>query len=315
MRRVTLALLATLALAGRALAQEPDLGDAKVTHDRSIVASTAWLAGHLDSSGVSVVHVGRSDSAFRAGHIPGAHFLPLAAVAPALNGVPNEFPAPDRIVAAFRELGVGDQGRVVLYGDDAGLLAARAWVALDLLGQGGRAAILDGGLTAWRTEGRSLETDVRPVQAAPFTATWHADRVVSAEWVRSHLGDSTVQLIDARNPDLFAGFEPASSATPLERRGHIPGAANIWWMNNLVSAANPVLRPMHYLHEELWVPSGTDREPVRTVVVYCHSGMQASFDYLAARYIGYHDVRIYDGSLAEWTALPAAQYPVANGAR
>lgn len=313
MRRATLALLAVLALAGRALAQEPDLGDAKVTHDRSVVASTAWLADRLDSTAVRIIHVGRSDSAFRAGHIPGAHFLPLAAVATAANGIPNEFPAPDRIVAAFRDLGVGDEGRIVLYGDDAGLLAARAWVALDLLGQGARAAILDGGLTAWRAEGRPLETAVRPVEGRPFAATWRADRVVSAEWVRAHLGDSTVQLIDARNPDLFAGYEPPSSTTPMERRGHIPGAANIYWMNHLVSPADPVLRPMHYLHEELWVPSGADRGPVTTIVVYCHSGMQASFDYLVARYIGYHDVRLYDGSLAEWTALPGAQYPVQSG--
>jgi thiosulfate/3-mercaptopyruvate sulfurtransferase len=39
---------------------------------------------------------------------------------------------------------------------------------------------------------------------------------------------------------------------------------------------------------------------VRTLVVYCHSGMQASFDYFVARYIGYPDVRLYDGSMAEW---------------
>jgi thiosulfate/3-mercaptopyruvate sulfurtransferase len=315
MRRTAFALLAALALAGRGLAQEPDLGDAKVTHHRDFAVTTEWLAARVDSARVHVIQVGRSDSAFRAGHIPGAQFLPLSAVATTVNGIPNEFSPPAQIAAAFRDLGVGDGGRIVLYGDDAGLLAARAWVALDLFGQSRRTALLDGGLAKWRAEGRPVETAVRAVRPRPFPARWHADRVVSAVWVRAHLGDSTVQLIDARNPDLFAGIEPASSTTPPERRGHIPGAANIWWTNNLVSAANPVLRPMHDLHEGVWVPSGTDRAPVRTVVVYCHSGMQASFDYFAARYIGYHDVRLYDGSLSEWTALPAAQYPVRSGAQ
>jgi thiosulfate/3-mercaptopyruvate sulfurtransferase len=317
MRRTILALLAALTLAGRALAQEADRGDAKVTHDRDLVATTEWLSFYVDSASVHIIHVGRSDSAFHAGHIPGAHFLPLTAVAVPVNGVPNEFPAPAVMAAAFGALGVGDEGRIVIYGDDPGLLAARAWVALDLLGQGHRAAILDGGLAKWRSEGRPVETAVRPVAPRPVTAAWRGDRVVTAAWVRAHLRDSTVQLVDARNPDLFAGVEPPCPAaqpncpqTPAARRGHIPGAANIWWMNLLASAQNPVLRPMHDLHEGLWVPSGTDRPAVRTVVTYCHSGMQASFDYFVARYVGYHDVRLYDGSMAEWTALPAAQHPV-----
>lgn len=320
MRRTALALLAALAVAGRALAQEADLGDAKVTHNRDIVATTEWLSYYVDSARVHVIHVGRSDSAFRAGHIPGAHFLPLSAVATAVHGVPNEFPPPAQMAAAFRAAGAGDGGRIVLYGDDAGLLAARAWVALDLLGHGHHAALLDGGLTQWRAEHRPLETAVRPLAPQPFTAAWRADRVVSAAWVRAHLRDSTVQLVDARNGDAFNGIEPPCPAgqrgcreTPSARRGHIPGASNIWWMNALVSAQNPVLRSMHSLHEELWVPSGTDRPAVRTVVAYCHSGMQASFDYFVARYIGYRDVRLYDGSMAEWTGLPAAQYPVATG--
>jgi len=322
MRRTTLAFLAALGFAGRALAQEADLGDAKVTHNRDLVATTEWLSYYVDSARVHIIHVGRSDSAFRSGHIPGAHFLPLSAVATTVNGVPNEFPAPAQMAAAFRALGVGDDGRIVIYGDDAGLLAARAWVALDLLGHGYHAAILDGGLAKWRAETRPLETAVRPVSPRPFTAAWRSDRVVAAEWVRAHLRDSTVQLVDARNGDLFNGIEPPCPAsqpncprTPAARRGHIPGAANIWWMIQLVSAQNPVLRPMHELHEGLWAPSGADRPAVRTVVTYCHSGMQASFDYFVARYVGYHDVRLYDGSMAEWIGLPAAQYPVQAGTR
>jgi thiosulfate/3-mercaptopyruvate sulfurtransferase len=304
MRRTTLALFAALALAGRALAQEADIGDAKVTHNRDIVATTEWLSYYVDSARVHVLHVGRTDSAFRAGHIPGAHFLPISAVA-----------TPAQLAATFRDLGVGDEGRIVIYGDDPGILAARAWVALDLLGQGYRAAVLDGGLAKWRAENRPLETAVRPVRPQPFTATWRADRVVTAAWVRAHLHDATVQFVDARSADLFNGVEPPESRTPAARRGHIPGASNIWWMRQLASAENPVLRPMHYLHEELWVPSGSDRPAVRTVVTYCQTGMQASHAYFVARYIGYRDVRLYDGSMSEWIGLPAAQYPVEAGTR
>jgi 3-mercaptopyruvate sulfurtransferase SseA len=43
--------------------------------------------------------------------------------------------------------------------------------------------------------------------------------------------------------------------------------------------------------------------------------MQASHAYFVARYVGYHDVRLYDGSFGEWTALPAADHPVERGGR
>ena len=50
MRRTTLALLAALTLAARALAQEADRGDAKVTHNRDLVATTEWLCA-MDADG------------------------------------------------------------------------------------------------------------------------------------------------------------------------------------------------------------------------------------------------------------------------
>ena len=320
LNRFALALLALLVLAVPLRAQAPDAGDAKVTHNRDVIVSTDWLAARLDS-GVVVVHVGRSDSTFRAAHVPGARFLPIATVAATVNGIPNEFPAVAQLTASFRALGIGASARVVIYGDDPGIFAARTWTALDLLGHGERASVLDGGLVKWRAENRPVETAARPVTPQPFTARWQSGRVVSAEWVRMHLSDSTVAFVDARAADQFSGaVEPPCPPSPQEchqlppaRRGHLPGAGNVFWMNQLVSAESPALRPMHYLHEELWVRSGADRAPVKTVVVYCRTGMQASHAYLAARYIGYHDVRIYDGSMIEWASLPVAQHPMVTG--
>jgi len=317
MRRVTVALLAALALAGRAAAQEPDPGDAKVTHNRDILTTTEWLAANLGNPAVHIIHVAFFDSAYRAGHIPGARFLPASAIMTTVNGVAEEFPPVAQLATTFRDLGVGDEGSIVLYAEGSGILAARAWVALDLLDHGNRAAVLDGNLGKWRAEGRQMETAVRPAQPRPFTARWRGDRLVSTDWVRAHLRDSTVQLVDTRSADAFNGAEPPCPPSqpncpqiPPARRGHLPGASNVFWMGALVSPQNPVLRPMHYLHEELWVPSGADRPAVRTVVTYCRTGLSASHAYFVARYIGYHDVRLWDASFLDWAARPAAQYPV-----
>ena len=301
MRRRDAALLLCLFAAQPALAQTPKPAappsHAARPHTEFLVNS-AWLAAHLESPDVVVLHVGRTDSAYRAGHIPGARFLPLSAVATTVRGIPNEFPPRGSIVATFRDVGVGDSARIVIYGDDPGLLAARAWVALDLLGQSGRTSILDGGLTRWTAEHRPTETTLRMSSMEPFTALLQADRVVTAAWVRSHLGDRRVVLVDARPADQYAA-------------GHLPGATSLFWVENLVSRDDPIMKPMSTLQEELWKGIGADSAEARTIVTYCHTGMQASHDYFVARYLGYGDVRLYDGSMAEWTSLtPAADYPV-----
>ena len=298
MRRRDLALLLCVVAAQPALAQTPEPAAPPSNTSRphpEFLVSAAWLAAHLESPDVVVLHVGRSDSAYREGHIPGARFLPLAAVATTVKGVPNEFPAWGYLVATFRDLGVGDRARIVIYGDDPGLLAARAWVALDILGQSGRTAVLDGGLTRWTAEHRPTETTLNLSSMEPFTAR-RQDRVVTAAWVRSHLGDRSVILVDARPADQFAA-------------GHLPGAKSLFWVENLVSRDDPVAKPPSTLQDELWKGIGADA--ANTVVTYCYTGMQASYDFFVARYLGYGDVRLYDGSMAEWTSLtPAADYPV-----
>ena len=289
-------------------------------HDTSLVVGTAWLAAHLDSN-VVIVHVGRTDSAYRAAHVPGARFMPLSAVATTVNGVANEFPDLPTITIALVRLHVGDSARVVIYGDDP-LYAARAWVALDVLGHGRHASLLDGGLVRWRAEGRAVDTGMVLVRMrVPLNTRWQDSLVVNAEWVRTHLGDSTVLFVDARPPDQFAGAEPPCPAAvpdcpqiPPERRGHLPGAKNLYWMDALVSREDPVLKPLHDLHHGLWMTAGADRPAVRTIVVYCRTGMQASFDYFLARYLGYPDVRLYDGSFSEWAGLPADTHPIETGA-
>jgi thiosulfate/3-mercaptopyruvate sulfurtransferase len=288
MRRAAVTLLATIVFTPCLAAQTQDRGEGRVRHHQEYLVSTEWLAARLQAPDVVVVEVGPTDASYRQAHIPGARFLPLAAVATTINGLPNEFPPAADLVAAFRALGVGTRARIVLYGDDPGRMAARAWVALDLLGQSSRASLLDGGLARWVAERRPVEQAAAAVEPRPFTARLRADRVVTGAWVRERLGRASVLLVDARPAEEYAGA------------GHIAGATSIYWMNTLASAADPVLRPMHELHEGIFKPAGADRPAVRTLVVYCHSGMQASFDYFVARYIGYPDVRLYDGSMAEW---------------
>jgi len=299
-------------------AEHADMSMERVRHNRQFLVSTESLAVRLNRPGTTIIHVGRSDSAYLAAHIPGARFVPLSAL---MTGGPvTAFPSVRELQRLFESLQMGDSNRVVIYGDDLGLLAARAWIALDILGQADRSALLDGGLQKWRAENRPTESGqaMHTMQFVPFTPRPRDDVVVDAEWVRRRLGDSTIVLVDARPAAQYTGAEDPPCAPgnrgcrpiPAARRGHIPMARNLFWQNALVSAENPVLRPMHQLHHALWQPTGADLPSTRTVVTYCRSGLQSGHAYFVARYVGYPDVRIYEGSFADWAARNARRFPV-----
>ena len=135
-----------------------------------LLVTTDWLADHLGADDLVVIDATvfltlgadgyRSESGrarFEEGHIPGAVFGDLTGDLCELDS-PDRFalPAPAELASALERLGVGDGRRVVLYDDNARMWSTRLWFMLRWLGFDD-AAVLDGGMTAWRAEGRPLE--------------------------------------------------------------------------------------------------------------------------------------------------------------
>ena len=95
---------------------------------------------------------------------------------------PFSFTRPDtaRLERAARDLGIDDDVAVVVYDSSVGQWAARLWWLLMSAGVD-RVAVLDGGLTRWRTEEREVETGFEPprnagaLTLAPREGFW-ADR-------------------------------------------------------------------------------------------------------------------------------------------
>src|SRR5690606_18008890 len=266
-----------------------------------LVVTTSWLADRLGEDGLVVVHVGDDRAEYEAGHIPGARFLPVSALLVERDGIPNELPPVETLDSLFEAVGVSDDVRVILYGQP--LYAARAFVALDHLGHGGMAALLDGGLSAWEAEGWAISPEP-PEEPAGGTRTPAPPRdlVGDAGGIPSRRESPGVAIRDARPPAQYWGYE-AGPGVP--RPGHIPGAANLFWEETLKPGGPPVLEDTETL-QALFQRAGV--APDDTVVTYCRTGLQASFLYFVARYLGY-ETRLYDGSFIDWsrrTGLPVS---------
>lgn len=254
------------------------------------LVSTTWLAGQVDRPDLVVLHVG-TEKDYAEGHIPGARLLRVSDIGVTdAQGLRVQLPGVDVLQRAFSAVGVSDTSRIVVYAGATSVPAAtRAWFTLDYLGASERSSLLDGGMAAWRGEGRAVsqETPV-PVPAARFTARPKPDLVVSADWLRARLTDPALVLVDARTNEFYSGAD----AGAMPRAGRIPGAKNMPFSS--VFAPDGKLKS----REELGRMMGA-----KPVVTYCHIGMQASVLYFVARYLGL-EARLYDGSFQEWSGRP-----------
>jgi thiosulfate/3-mercaptopyruvate sulfurtransferase len=294
-------LLTWLALAANVYAAGTE-ESAAAEVNRDMLVSTAWLAEHLNDSSVVVLCIASQPDFYLSGHIPGSRLVMLSDLVVTRDGVPNELPSPEALTKVFVAAGVSDGARVILYGEHSGLLAARAYWSLDYLGIGQQAALLDGGLEKWKAEGHPLSRDV--VQPNPGTLRTYPnpDVLVSVKDLEGLLKKTPLPaaLIDARPPEEFNGSKLSEN---VAKAGHIPQARGLYWMRNIESAENPVLRPEWELRQ-MYAEAGASKG--KRVITYCRTGMQSSFDYFVAKYLGY-EAAVYDGSFHEWSRenLPA----------
>jgi thiosulfate/3-mercaptopyruvate sulfurtransferase len=257
--------------------------------DPDLIVIDASVIVRPDDAGSIQLESGRA--AYEAGHIPGARFADLLGeFSDADNELQFNIPSPGQFAAAMGALGVGDDSRVVLYDTRGMSWAARVWWMLRWIGFD-RAALLDGGLTAWTAAGGELSAEPVNPLAKSLTVKLRPQLIAYQDEVRASIGSDDVHLVDAMPEIHYRG-----EWTMYDRAGHIPGASNV----PVTSLFNEAGR--FRSGDELSQLFGDDQQ-ARTIT-YCGGGIAASADAFALVRSGFTDVAVYDGSLAEWAANP-----------
>ncbi len=243
--------------------------------------------------------------AWSVGHIPGAFFLhqdfDLAGPKTGRNG---RHPLPDRetLRRKLESIGLSDGRQLVAYDDSGGAFAVRLWWLARWLGHR-EAAVLDGGIQAWRKAGYPVSREA-PV-AHPGTLTMREPLVaeVDADAVLAGLRNPVRLIVDARSPERFRGeVEPYD---PIA--GHIPGAVNRPFQGNLGPDGRfKAAEQLRAEYEQLLA----GRDPA-SVVHHCGSGVSAVPNLIAMELAGLGQAALYAGSWSEWCADPAR--PVEKG--
>jgi thiosulfate/3-mercaptopyruvate sulfurtransferase len=287
--------LIALVAAGLVVAASP--ATAKSPRDHLLV-QPSWLAQHLSDPELVIVQVG-DKAAYDAGHIPGSQLINLGQISVAPSGpdglVLEMLDAPtlhDRLAA----MGISDKSRIiVVHGSDGIQSATRMVYTLDAAGLGERTSLLDGGLAAWRKEGRATSAEAPSVKPGKLSALKMKPIIVDAEFVKSHLTAPGYAIVDARAPAFYSGEMKGGSGAKPHKAGHIAGAKSVPF-NSLTTPELKVATAAELAAK--FKAAGV--KPGDTVVAYCHVGQQATAVAFAARTLGYK-VLLYDGSFEDWS--------------
>ncbi len=270
---------------------------------RDVLVETEWLEEHLADADVRVIEVDEDTTAYAKGHIPGAVAWNWTTDLHADVG--RDYIDRAGFSRLLSAAGVDVGTAVVLYGGNNNWFAAYAYWLLKLRGFD-EVKLLNGGRKKWELESRELTQDVPAYEPTGFEIAGHERpeiRVLRDE-VLAMVGGAS-GFVDVRSPEEYRGEKLAPDHLPQEQSqvpGHIPGAANIPW----VEAANDdgtfkSAQELRSLYEAKGIT------PDREVIAYCRIGERSSHTWFALHeLLGYPNVRNYDGSWTEYGSLVGA---------
>jgi thiosulfate/3-mercaptopyruvate sulfurtransferase len=278
------------------------MNDNSYANAESLV-STSWVADHLHDPTTRLIEVDVDTSAYQTGHIEGAigwHWQNDLQRRPV-----RDIPTQEEWAALLSRSGIGNDTKVVLYGDNNNWFAAFAYWLFKLYGHGD-VSLMNGGRKKWVEEGRPLVQTPTQVIATTYRAM-EADSRLRAfrDQVTATLGRPDTALVDVRSPQEYSGELLAPENLPQEgaqRGGHIPGAQSIPW--GTAVAADGTFKPVGELRS-IYGDKGVT--PEKATIAYCRIGERSAHTwFVLTELLGHPDVRNYDGSWTEWGSLIGA---------
>jgi len=287
--RLIVLLVALISIfATAAVSAQDTVSEALVTAD--------WLEQNLENPQVRVIEVSVIPGVFERGHIPGA--VNFVWHTDFVDTVSRDVVSLERFTELAQAAGINSDTTVVIYGDNNNWFAAwGAWI-FNLYGFE-NVQLLDGGRVKWEADGRALSTDVAAYETGNVTfAEANADlRALLPEVLAVVEGEVSGTLVDIRGAAEYNGeiFAPEGVQELSVRAGHIPGAINVPWGQNVREDGTfKSVDELRALYAGLGIDGSTP------LVTYCRIGERAALTWFVLHEVLGYEVALYDGSWTEY---------------
>jgi thiosulfate/3-mercaptopyruvate sulfurtransferase len=261
------------------------------------VVQADWLEQNIDNPKVRIIEVSTEPGLYERGHIKNS--AKVVWHTDLVDTVTRDIASAKNFQKLAQKLGISEDTTIVLYGDKNNWFAAwGAWV-FNIYGAKD-VRILDGGRVKWEKDGRALTTAVPAFKAGNFT-TRVADKTLRATLLQDVLPVAKkrvkADLIDIRGADEFSGkiFAAPGFQELAVRAGHIPGAINVPWGQNV--NADGTFKTVAEL-KKLYADKGVDGK--QNIITYCRIGERSSLTWFVLSEILGYNVKNYDGSWTEY---------------
>jgi len=269
-------------------------------HGADRVVSPTWLEDRLgnvttDDPELRLVQVDLNTEFYERGHIPGAVCIDWQQQLQ--HATRRDVPSKAAFANRLGERGITEDSTLVLYGDNSNWFAAHLYWLLTYYGHDDM-YLLDGGREYWIESGRPTSTSVPSYTSRSYRPSGPFEQVRAYRSGVERALSRPTELVDVRLPDEYDGtvLAPPGMTESAQRGGHIPGATNIVWSENLRSDGR--FKSIDEL-ENIYRGRGIDRDS--SVIVYCRIGERSSLTwFVLSELLGYDSVRNYDGAWTEW---------------
>lgn len=226
------------------------------------------------------------------GYIPGSLIFNIEQFSKHDSSYPHTLLAEKEFFNRLQTLGLDMEKPIVVYDRYGVYSAPRVWFNFRYMGFSD-VAVLNGGLPAWIAKGHAKAlTAITKSPSASRMLKSRPDSVCDTDYVLAAIDDCNKQIVDLRSSARFNA--EVDEPRPGVRRGRIPNSINIPFELFLDAGE---YRPISEI-KRLFENAGLERDS--EWIFLCGSGVTACIGVLAAHFCGKENVKLYDGSWAEW---------------
>lgn len=260
-----------------------------IVYFMNILLDSNWLASNIDAKDIIIIDA-RGSIPYRFGHIKNAIPIDIDRIVYLDSNGSNLVADKSSIETIFNDIGLSNNKKVVVYGEQMDPSPAR--IIWTLIYYGFESVyLLDISYETWKKKGFPISQDAKktPIseessyQNKEFVAIINDFVRADAHMIKSKTGDPNFIIVDSRTPQehFYA---------------RIPGSILHNWELG-VGDNGKMLKSMEELEKE-FNDNGITKD--KEIICYCHAGYRAAHTFLQLKQAGFEKVRVYDGSIIDW---------------